>query len=42
MPELLIKNAQIINEGRIFKGFVLVDRQKIRSVGHGECHEHAD
>ncbi len=41
MPELLIKNAQIINEGRIFKGFVLVDRQKIRSVGEGDCHEHA-
>lgn len=37
MPDLLIKNATIVNEGRIFKGSVLVDQQKIVSIYEGPC-----
>ncbi len=37
MPDLLIKNAQIINEGRKFKGFVLIKDQKIAILREGNA-----
>jgi dihydroorotase len=36
MPELLIKNARIVNEGRIFTGSVLVDKKRILSIDEGQ------
>lgn len=35
MHDLLIKNAKIVNDGRIFTGSVLIDQQKIVSVTEG-------
>ena len=32
MNKILIKNARIVNEGRMFKGAVLIDRDKIEEV----------
>jgi dihydroorotase len=37
MPDLLIKNATIVNEGRKFIGSVLVDKQRIAAVYEGDC-----
>jgi dihydroorotase len=37
MPDLLIKNVTIVNEGRKFEGSVLIDNQKIAAVYEGEC-----
>ena len=34
--EILIRNATIINEGRQFKGYVLISGQLIKAVGKGE------
>jgi dihydroorotase len=42
MPDLLIKNATLVNEGRIFKGAVLIDDKKITSVIEGMCYASAD
>jgi len=32
MNKILIKNARIVNEGRMFKGSVLIDGDKIAEV----------
>jgi dihydroorotase len=42
MPDLLIKNATIVNEGRRYKGSVLIDNQKINAIYEGESSIHAD
>ena len=32
MSDLLIKNARIVNEGRIFDGHILIHGEKVHSV----------
>ncbi|MCD7711530.1 MAG: dihydroorotase, partial [Firmicutes bacterium] len=39
MKRILLKNALIINEGRSFKGSVLISHQIIESVFEGEIPE---
>ncbi len=34
--DILIRNASIVNEGKQFKGFVLISGQKIKAVGEGD------
>jgi len=34
MPSILIKNANIVNEGKTFKGSVLIEDDKIKKVSH--------
>ena len=34
MPSVLIKNANIVNEGKTFKGSVLIEDDKIKKVSH--------
>jgi dihydroorotase len=41
MPDLLIKNASIVNEGRTFKGSVLIDKQHILSIHKGQDYPEA-
>lgn len=42
MNKILIKNASIINEGRMFKGSVLIDGDKISEVFEGAAPETTD
>ena len=36
VKETLIRNASIVNEGRQFKGYVLISGQQIKAVGEGD------
>ncbi len=42
MSKILIKDATIVNEGRSYKGGVLIDGQKIADIFEGDCPEMAD
>ena len=37
MSQFLIKNATIVNEGRSYRGGVLIEGENIKDVFEGEC-----